>query len=443
MLGAPTAGEVESARDKLIELLTKHGLTWNDLPAILAATEPPGATSSSASHSQQPSDPPQVNVLDLVLRLIELHLALTPEQRIAKALWLLHSHVFGRYPVTPRLALLSPVRGCGKTTALILLEALTADPYRSDHMTAAAIFHTLGYREHTLLLDEGDNLGLLNNPTLRAVFNAGHRRGGAISRFISGRPRKFSVFAPLAVAAIGMLPLPLMHRAVIINMQRHAKTDAPLEQLDEHDPRLAAARIEIQKWAATCTLAREPEMPPELHNRAADNWRPLLAIADDLGHGEDARTAAIALSVNRLDERPRRHPAHRHPRVFDALGVDRLTSAALVEALLALEDSLWHDWRGLRDDRPCTQAQPRRTCPPATSVPHPTACHLASRTACRETRAFGVTCDRNSSRRGAGSIASRLSTAVHTLAMSYTYRSRQTSHEPSQAPTHRPRENRT
>ena len=83
MLGSPTAGEVENARDKLIKLLTKHGLTWNDLPAILAATEPPGATSSSASHSQQPSDPPQVNVLDLVLRLIELHLALTPEQRIA------------------------------------------------------------------------------------------------------------------------------------------------------------------------------------------------------------------------------------------------------------------------------------------------------------------------------------------------------------------------
>lgn len=373
MLGAPTAGEVESARDKLIKLLTKHGLTWNDLPAILAATEPPGATSSSASHSQQPSDPPQVSVLDLVLRLIELHLALTPEQRIAKALWLLHSHVFGRYPVTPRLALLSPVRGCGKTTALILLEALTADPYRSDHVTAAAIFHTLGYREHTLLLDEGDNLGLLNNPTLRAVFNAGHRRGGAISRFISGRPRKFSVFAPLAVAAIGMLPLPLMHRAVIINMQRHAKTDAPLEQLDEHDPRLAAARIEIQKWAATCTLAREPETPPELHNRASDNWRPLLAIADDLGHGEDARTAAIALSINRLDEDPGVILLTDIRSVFDALGVDRLTSAALVEALLALEDSLWHDWRGLRDDRPArklSQSELARLLRPFSIRPH-------------------------------------------------------------------------
>ena len=129
------------------------------------------------------------------------------------------------------------------------------------------------------------------------------------------------MFAPLAVAAIGMLPLPLMHRAVIINMQRHAKDDTPLEQLDEHDPRFAAARAEIQKWAATCTLAREPEMPPELHNRAADNWRVLLAIADDLGHGEAARAAAVALSVNRLDEDPGVILLTDIRTVFDSLGL--------------------------------------------------------------------------------------------------------------------------
>ena len=38
--------------------------------------------------------------------------------------------------------------------------------------------------------------------------------------------------------------------------------------------------------------------------------------------------------------------------IFDALGLDRINSAALVEALLGLDDSLWNDWRGLRDDRP-------------------------------------------------------------------------------------------
>jgi hypothetical protein len=92
-------------------------------------------------------------------------------------------------------------------------------------------------------------------------------------------------------------------------------------------------------------------MPPDLHNRAADNWRVLLAIADDLGHGEAARAAAVALSVDRLDGDPSVILLIDIRTVFDTLGVDRITSAALTEALLAL-DSLWHDWRGLHDDRP-------------------------------------------------------------------------------------------
>jgi hypothetical protein len=79
---------------------------------------------------------------------------------MAIALWVLHTHVFGRFKITPRLALLSPVRGCGKTTVLILLEALTANPDRSGNISAAAIYHTLASREHTMLIDEGDNLGL-------------------------------------------------------------------------------------------------------------------------------------------------------------------------------------------------------------------------------------------------------------------------------------------
>ena len=54
-------------------------------------------------------------------------------------------------------------------------------------------------------------------------------------------------------------------------------------------------------------------------------------------------------------------------------GVDRLTSAALVEALLALEDSLWHDWRGLRDDRPArklSQSELARLLRPFSIRPH-------------------------------------------------------------------------
>jgi Protein of unknown function (DUF3631) len=354
LVGSSNTGEAENARVKLSKLLATHSLSWNDLPAILAATDPGNSSTRNAGSSAQqqaaPTTTPEVNVLDLVLHLIEAHIALTQEQRMAVGLWVLHSYVFGRFPVSPRLALVSPVRGCGKTTLLVLLELLTADAYRTDNTSAAALFHLLGHREHTLLVDEGDNLGLLNNSVLRAVFNAGHRRGGAISRFIGGWSRKFLVFAPLAVAAIGTLPLPLLHRSVVVHMQRRAPGET-FQQLDEHDPTFPAAKAEIQKWAATCSLAHDPAMP-KLHNRAADNWRVLLAIADDLGHGEAARAAAAALCSGRFDEDPGVVLLEDIRCVFEALGVDRIGSLALVEALLALEDGSWHDWRGPQDDRP-------------------------------------------------------------------------------------------
>jgi len=51
-----------------------------------------------------------------------------------------------------------------------------------------------------------------------------------------------------------------------------------------------------------CELARDPEIPSGLYNRTADNWRVLLAIADDLGHGKAARAFAIELNSDRPDE---------------------------------------------------------------------------------------------------------------------------------------------
>jgi Protein of unknown function (DUF3631) len=240
-------------------------------------------------------------ICGLILALIEDHVAITAEERMAVALWLLHTWVFDRFPITPRLALLSPVSGCGKTTLLVLSELLVAEGYRTDNITPAAIYHHLDSRPRTtLLVDEGDNLGLLTNPVLRSVFNSGHRRGGSVGRFVGGWSRRFSTFAPLAVAAIGMLPLPLLHRAVVVNMQRSG--GSPLKRLDESDPGFAIAREGIQRWAARCTLAQDPEMPPVLRDRAADNWRVLLAIADNLGYGEPARSPIPGSSSGRLAE---------------------------------------------------------------------------------------------------------------------------------------------
>jgi hypothetical protein len=275
LLGSSNDNEAAAARKKLNELLAEYGLTWNDLLEILAA-DAINNSARTAAASEAPADMPVVNVLDLVLRLLERHIAVTPAERIAVALWVLHTYVFDRFTFTPRLALLSPVRGCGKSTLMVLLELLTAAPYSADNVTAAAIYHQLNHQAgSTLLFDEGDNLDLLHNNVLRSVFNSDHRKGRFVSRFVGGWSQRFPTFAPLAVAAIGMLPLPLMRRSIVINMQRRAPSEMQnLQRLDENDPAFAAAREEIRKWGTTCSLALDPEMPASLHSGLGASKRP-------------------------------------------------------------------------------------------------------------------------------------------------------------------------
>jgi hypothetical protein len=114
----------------------------------------------------------------LVKYVLEQYVDMQPHEYIGWALWILHSHVFNRFMVSPRLAFTSPVRGCGKTTALALTEALSARAQRMDGVTAAAIYRMIDSMHCTLLIDEADNLGLMANGSLRAVLNSGARAGG-------------------------------------------------------------------------------------------------------------------------------------------------------------------------------------------------------------------------------------------------------------------------
>jgi Protein of unknown function (DUF3631) len=362
MLGA-TPNEAENARAKLLALLAEHGLTWNDLGDVLAASvgtsgasAPKGSAPDGASYSrsQTPNAAPQVNALDLVLRLIELHVVIGDAERMAAALWILHTYIYDSFRHTPRLALLSPVNGCGKTTLLSLLALLVRYPSITANTTPAVIYYDLARSPYTTwLIDEADNLDLLGhgNGVLRSVLNMGHTRGATVCRMVRGEPHKIQVFAPVAIAAIGALPFPLLRRSIEINMQR-LPPGCSIDLLDDTSPQWAASRDQIQLWAKQFRLVLNPEMPPQLHNRAADNWRVLLAIADDLGHGDEARSAAIKLSSNRVYTEPGIALLADILTVFEQANVDRFASKGLVAALLDLNDGDWNEWRGPKEDRP-------------------------------------------------------------------------------------------
>jgi hypothetical protein len=218
-----------------------------------------------------------------------------------------HTFVYQRFAVTPRLMVTSPVRGCGKTTLLDLLEALCVRPLKSDSITAASIYHVVDRDHPTLLIDEADNLGLAFNGALRAVLNSGHRRGGKVTRYHGGQARSFSTFAPVAVAAIGTLPLPVMHRSIVIHMERR-DGQRQLTRLDTQDPDTKAdlniAYRMMLSWARAAELSPDPPMPAQLRDRQADNWRLLLAIADAFGAdwARRAREAAISWAAQHHEE---------------------------------------------------------------------------------------------------------------------------------------------
>jgi hypothetical protein len=107
-------------------------------------------------------------------------------------------------------------------------------------------------------------------------------------------------------------------------------------------------------------LTGDPELPTELRNRPADNWRPLIAIADACGGdwGTRAREAAVALSAGLQHEDPGVMLLGDIRRVFNAHSVDRIHSQVPVDALVAMEGAPWSEWRGKAGDRqprPLTQ----------------------------------------------------------------------------------------
>jgi hypothetical protein len=218
-LGASDPEQRATARRKISDLLARHRKTWNDLADVLSAiSHEPWACDPSAD------DPPRVDdLIGLIHYLLEDYVQLKPHEYVAVALWILHTHVYDRFTVTPRLALRSPVPGCGKTTLLDVITRLAARPAKFDAITTAALYRLLDETHPTLLIDEADNMGLSlrDNGRLRAVFNSGHRINGTVAITENGSVRRFSTFAPLALALpdmFGVLPRTLNERSIAISL---------------------------------------------------------------------------------------------------------------------------------------------------------------------------------------------------------------------------------
>lgn len=293
------------------------------------------------------------DLLEGLVQYVRRHAVVSEHEAIAIALFVLHTYLIDSVGVSPVLALASPEKRCGKTTVLTLLSRLVYRSLPCSNITPAAVFRAIEAWHPTLLIDEADTF-LRNSDELRGVLNSGHTRETAyVIRTVGDnhQPRRFCTWAPKVIALIGNLPDTLHDRAIVINLRRklaHENTEklryadpAQLEELRRRCARFAQDSKEAVQSA-------QPPLPAELNDRAADNWEPLIAIADQAGDEWPvrAREAALALSGETFEQDDSRRVLLLSDirDVFASKKVERLSSADLIEALAAMEDRPWGEY---------------------------------------------------------------------------------------------------
>lgn len=289
-----------------------------------------------------------------VVATLRRYVALPPGSEVTISLWVALTYLTDEVDVLPRLWLTSPTRACGKSRLLAVLGGLVCRALSASSITPSATFRVIEAAHPTLLLDEMDNARLDENPELRAVLNSGHERANAWTVRNVGEQHevhRFSTWAPVALASIGRLPDTVASRCVKVAMRRRAPGER-IEQL--RSSRLAGEleplRRRLARWCqdhAAQVREAEPHVPGALEDRAADNWTPLLAIADAIGGAcpEQARSVAAASDGMGDDETPGLLILSDLRTLFTERSTDRLSTEDILVALGCLEARPWSEWR--------------------------------------------------------------------------------------------------
>jgi Protein of unknown function (DUF3631) len=290
--------------------------------------------------------------------LIGKYIVCSPAQRLVLALWIVHTHLADRFEQTPYLTVMSPQKQCGKSRLLEVIQLLVPRPWYTVIPSEAVVYRYVDASMPTLLLDEVDAIFNPKNAErhegLRSILNAGFRQGATVPRCIgtNSTPQNFRVYCPKVIAGIGTLPDTITDRAVPIWLQRKTAD----ERIERFFIRKASAEAEpiregIARWAAEHgeeIAAARPAMPPELSDRMIEGCEPLVAIADALGYGEEARAALVELLVTTERHDSQENAELRLLRDMKGLfDFDPNTHALLTSAIcLRLNADGWSDWYG-------------------------------------------------------------------------------------------------
>ncbi len=272
-----------------------NGASSEERPRICPPPPPPAASPRSLAH-----------LLDTIVKVIKHRVVMPAGAVDVVALWAAACWGYEKADIFPRLLVSSPAPRCGKSTLLDTVAVFVPRAMRADGITASAMFRVIERERPTLLLDEADTY-LAKNEELRGVINSGHANSGYVVRNVPQQdggyePARFSTFSPVALAGIGRVPATVNDRSIRVGLQRAEARAGKAKRIrqghldklrDRFGPHLAAHAGAI----AAAIDAKKAAVPPSLNGRDADNWEPLVAVADLAGGSWPGRAAAAAVAL--------------------------------------------------------------------------------------------------------------------------------------------------
>ena len=296
-------------------------------------------------------------LLDDICAFIRSYVAMSDWQAAAVALWTAHTYAFESAGATAYLHVKSAEPSSGKTRLAEVASVLVKWPWYTGRTTAAALVRKIERDRPTLILDETDAAfrGAQDfSEALRGVLNSGYRPGGKATLCVTkGREidiADFSVYCPKMLVGLGALPDTVASRSIPITLKRRA----PNERVERFtygtaDALAAPLRDRLDSWAELAIEKLETidvDDLIELPDRAAEVWRPLLAIAGLASPEWEARTRRAALtlsggaaSIDRASSGIQLLAAIR--RLFDDGDHERVSTDALLKEINADEELPW------------------------------------------------------------------------------------------------------
>ena len=343
--------------------------------------------SHSLSASVLPPAPMHSSPVDLpstlngLATLIGRHVVVSEAALDIITLWIAHTWVYELFEHTPRLAITSPEKRCGKSTLLAVLSYTCRNPIKADNFTASSIFRAVdALGPLSFLIDEADSYSRERSDELRGILNSGFEASGAVMRVveIAGElvPKRFATFAPAAIAAIGRLPETIEDRSVPIRLERKSVEQTVMKFRDagarEHMKEISS---KLARWANDIqgNLSLSPSIPELLNDREGDLAVPLLSIADNAGEewSERCRRSLVSILADRVEDADAAGTGAMLLSdirdIFAETNVRRMTSADLANMLGKMEERPWAEWKA---GKPITASQLARALVPFRIRPH-------------------------------------------------------------------------